>query len=50
MVYVIQVCRQLLSRIRMFHVVGFIIRKFFMMHGNMNVKNLELVLNLVWLL
>jgi hypothetical protein len=60
MVYVIQVCRQLSSRIRMeqefhsdpaaaefhfqnkfeklVHLVGFIIRKFVMMHGHMNGK------------
>jgi hypothetical protein len=45
MVYVIQVCRQLSSRIRMEHpdpaVVGFIIRKFVTMHGHMNVKLLD---------
>jgi hypothetical protein len=50
MVYVIQVCRQLSSRIRMEHhpaliceisaytVVGFIIKKLVSMHGHTNVK------------
>jgi len=59
MVYVKQVCRQLLSRtilvllelsetcivscqnkfVKLVHLVGFIIKKFVMMHGHMNVKN-----------
>jgi hypothetical protein len=45
MVYVIQVCRQLSSSIRMeieklVHLVGFIMRKFVTMHGHMKVKKI----------
>ena len=54
MVYVIQVCRQLSETCRvswqneflkLVHIVGFITKKFVTMHGHMNVKNRNIILN-----